>query len=141
LSIFQDVTRELLGDGYGVRFRPGGHSMHPTIRDGEAVTVAPVKASEVRRGDIILFQTACGLLAHRVLKIESGPDAAPVFITRGDASTSSDRPVSASSVLGRIINVERDGRTRRLDRRRWKILDDARRRLSRLKAGLRPGPN
>ena len=123
--------------GNSVRFRPGGHSMSPAIRDGEAVTVAPVRASEVRRGDIILYRAERGLIAHRVLKLRGELDA-PVFITRGDASTSCDAPVDASQVLGRVICVERNGRRLSLKGRRARIFCRARRALSHLKARLRP---
>jgi hypothetical protein len=135
--MFLEISTALLEQGNSVRFRPGGHSMSPAIRDGEAVTVAPVRASEVRRGDIILYHTERGLIAHRVLKLRGEIDAR-VFITRGDASTSCDAPVNASQVLGRLICVERNGRRLSLKGRRVIILLRARRALSRLKARLRP---
>ena len=107
--MFLEVSTDLLREGYGVRFRAPGHSMHPTIRDGEMVTVEPLKATRVRRGDIILYRTKSGLIAHRVMLIESKEDEAYVFHLRGDASTSFDAPVSAEQILGRVVAVERDG--------------------------------
>jgi hypothetical protein len=120
--MFEELTGELLRDGYAVRFRPGGHSMHPTIRDGEHVTIAPVRANEIKRGDIILYQSPRGPLAHRVMKME-GKLNARLFILRGDACTSCDAPVSASQVLGRAVSVERNGRALRLSRRRLKFVE------------------
>jgi hypothetical protein len=111
--------------------------MSPAIRDGEAVTVAPVRASEVRRGDIILYRAERGLIAHRVLRLRGETDA-PVFITRGDAATSCDAPVSASQVLGRVICVERNGRPLSLKGLRMRIFCGARPFISRLKVRLRP---
>jgi signal peptidase len=136
--MFQEISTELLARGYGVRFRPAGHSMHPTIRDGEAVTVAPVRASDVRRGDIILYRAERGFIAHRVLQLKGGADA-PIFITRGDASTSCDAPVSASQVLGRVICVERNGSARSLEGQNWGIVEEARLRVSQLRGALSSG--
>jgi hypothetical protein len=51
---FLEASHELLRLGYGVRFRAGGRSMHPTIRDGEMITVAPVTPEDIKPGDIIL---------------------------------------------------------------------------------------
>jgi hypothetical protein len=134
--MFQEISTELLAQGYSVRFRPKGHSMHPSIQDGEAVTVAPVLVSEVRRGDVILYRAERGLTAHRVLKL-MGEAHARIFITRGDAATSCDAPVSASQVMGRVICVERNGRRLSLKGRRARILCRARQALSSLKARLR----
>jgi hypothetical protein len=60
-----------------------------------------------------------------------------VFITRGDAATSCDAPVSASQVLGRVMCVERNGRTLGLMGLRVRIFFMARVGISRLKARLR----
>ena len=68
--MFLEVSADLLSRGYSVRFRPGGHSMSPTIRDGEAVTVEPIEAERVRVRDIILYRAARSVIAHRVVRIE-----------------------------------------------------------------------
>jgi signal peptidase len=139
--MFLEVSTDLLSQGYGVRFRPGGHSMHPTIRDGEAVTVEPVEPGNVKRGDVVLYRTSSGVIAHRVIRIERREDKPGVFHLRGDASTSRDAPVGAEQILGRVISVERMGRTVSLVNLRAKILDPVRVRLFRLKARLRAGLN
>ena len=132
--IFLDVSADLLSQGYSVRFRPGGYSMRPTIRDGEAVTVEPVEPGKVKKGDIILYRAARGVIAHRVVRIERREDEARVFHLRGDASNSCDAPVSAEQILGRVVSVERNGRTLCLVNLRAKILGPARVRVYRLKA-------
>lgn len=108
--MFQDLSAELLRDGLSIRFRPGGQSMTPTIQDGEAITVAPVRARAVRRGDILLYRSKRGLLAHRVVRVEKGSDEASRFTLRGDASVTEDEPIAASRILGRVVSVERGGR-------------------------------
>jgi hypothetical protein len=44
-SRFVDVSCDLLGGGYAVRFRASGGSMRPAICDGDVVTVAPGAAA------------------------------------------------------------------------------------------------
>ncbi|HKR00519.1 MAG TPA: S24 family peptidase, partial [Pyrinomonadaceae bacterium] len=67
--MFLDLSTELLRRGYSVRFRPRGFSMLPTIRDGEAILVEPVEEEAIRRGDILLYRTERGVIAHRVVEI------------------------------------------------------------------------
>jgi phage repressor protein C with HTH and peptisase S24 domain len=54
-DLFTAVSAELLRNGYGIRFEARGSSMFPTINDGESVTVEPIGARDVRRGDILLY--------------------------------------------------------------------------------------
>jgi signal peptidase I len=131
--LFLDISTELLSRGYSIRFRPGGHSMHPTIRDGEVVTVSPVDARMVKRGDILFYRSEHGVIAHRVVRIREEKSAQRVFILRGDASHSCDEPVRAEQVLGRVISVERDGRKIDLTNRRFRLLSAARVRASQIK--------
>ena len=65
---FVDLTTELLQRGIPIRFRATGISMQPTIADGEMITIVPVEPQEIKRGDIILYRTKTGVIAHRVIK-------------------------------------------------------------------------
>jgi signal peptidase I len=131
--MFLALTTELLRDGYGVRFHPQGQSMHPTIRDGEAVTIEPVKALDVRRGDILLYQTARGVIAHRVTRIRQEKNPSAVFTMRGDAPLASAEEVDANKILGRVISVERGERTIDLASRSVRLRQRARLCAARLK--------
>lgn len=119
--MFHEVSADLLSRGYSVRFRPGGHSMSPTIRDGEAVTVEPVEAERVRVRDIILYRAARGLIAHRVVRIERREAMGAIFHLRGDGATTPDAPVVADQILGRVVTVERKGRAVALRGRRARL--------------------
>src|SRR5262249_1929168 len=101
---FVDVVTELLSLGYRVRFRAEGASMRPTIRGGETITVKPV--SEVKMGDIALYRTERGVIAHRVVGIRKGNGNAPVFLTRGEAIGSTEEAVQEQQVLGKVVAVE-----------------------------------
>jgi signal peptidase I len=107
---FVDVVCDLLRRGHSVRFRAKGASMRPTIREGEAITVAPVQPAEIRRGDVILYRVGRGVIAHRVTRVAQRPDGTLVFVPRGDASQSRDDPVEGTAILGRVVTVVRNGR-------------------------------
>ncbi|MCU0561194.1 MAG: S24/S26 family peptidase [Desulfobacterales bacterium] len=101
-----------------MRFRAPGRSMHPTIRENEAVIVAPASASSLAVGDIVLCRSGDKITAHRLVGIDSdevevSPAAAaqPIrFTTRGDACIKCDPPVSPEQLLGKVVAVERRGR-------------------------------
>ncbi len=116
--------------------------MYPSIREGELITVEPVQPSDVRLGDIVLYRSQRGLIAHRV--VGSSPTQSSVlsphhFLLRGDASLSCDQPVAAQQILGRVVGVERNGRSIQLASRGAKMWHKARRLASGLKGWIYPG--
>jgi signal peptidase I len=119
---FAGVSHELLNLGYGVRFRASGRSMHPTIADGELMTVEPMLPSDLKRGDVVLYSLERGVIAHRVVRIEKRNGGAPCFILRGDALGSPDEPVEVDQILGKVVSVEREGRSIDLYSRKVKII-------------------
>ncbi|MEJ2430234.1 MAG: signal peptidase I [Deltaproteobacteria bacterium] len=96
--------------GFKVRFRAPGTSMHPTIRNGDLITVKPVAPAKLKRGDIILYRFHTGFIAHRLVNIEERSGRGLSFTLRGDASTTCDHPVEPEQVLGKIVCLERDQR-------------------------------
>ncbi len=110
--------------------------MYPSIREGELITVEPVQASDVKLGDIVLYRSERGLIAHRVVEIASRD--ARIFRLRGDASLSCDRPVAAEQILGRVVRVHRNGRSVALATRGAKIWHRARRLASGVKGWIYP---
>ena len=116
-----DLSTELLGRGKRVRFRAPGRSMYPTIRENEAITVEPVEPRHVKVGDIILYRSGESVVAHRVIRIESGRNNALRFILREDTWGTLDEPVEAEQILGKVVSVERAGRNIDLYSRRVKM--------------------
>ena len=135
-NLLLDLTTELLSRGTTVRFRPSGRSMYPSIREGEVITVEPVAASDVKLADIVLYRSERGLIAHRVVKIASRD--ARVFRLQGDASLSCDEPVAAERILGRVVEVERNGRSIALANPGAKMWHKARRLASGVKGWIYP---
>jgi hypothetical protein len=109
-ALLRDLSSDLLGCGYDVRFRAPGQSMHPAIREGETITVRPVSPSAVRRGDIILYRWRQGVIAHRVVGIETAVSGNFHLLTRGDAADAQVEPVMPDQVLGKVVATERKGR-------------------------------
>ncbi len=130
--------------------------MYPSIREGELITVEPVVASDVTLGDIVLYRSQRGLIAHRVIQV-SRPQSEPSayraagfslrassgegtlgFLSQGDASLCRDEPVGAEQILGRVIRVERDGHSVALATRGAKMWHKVRRLASGLKGWIFP---
>ena len=110
VDLFSAAVDSLLEAGLSVRFRAGGRSMTPTVRDGEYLIVSPMDSTHVGRGDIVFCQTRRGPVAHRVCDIQPAPDNSKRYVLYGDASLDSDLPVAAHQLRGRVVGVERDGK-------------------------------
>jgi hypothetical protein len=159
-EMFVDVCVGLLNLGQSVRFQANGWSMHPTIQDGETILVEPVSASQVKRGDIVLYRTPRGVTAHRIDRVvkdtnsvlntrsssrdsfhsvHSPQHSSLFFLLRGDSLDAFDSPVTSDQILGKVVSVERNGRPIDLTGKRAKalwavhsLLFCSRRRLARL---------
>jgi signal peptidase I len=121
--MFNEITGELLRCGNRVRFRAVGASMQPTIEDGELITVAPVEPAAAKRGDILLYRSDRGLIAHRLVGLRKSAKGEDVrYLLQGDASVDRDEPVRPEQVLGRVVAVQRGARSKALDTRTANIL-------------------
>ncbi len=108
---FTNVVADLLKRGVRVRFRASGSSMAPAILDGDAVTVEPVAAARLRRGDVVLARRGSVVIAHRLVGRRHRPDGGLDCLLRGDAADGDDAPVAASEILGRIVEARRGARS------------------------------
>lgn len=112
-----DVAAGLLAQGRRVRFRAEGGSMHPTIRDGDALMLTPIQPIELRIGDIVLARQAGRPVAHRIVRLTKRNDCAVRVVLRGDALLSCDLPIAPDAIVGRVFAVEREGTQIDLDSR------------------------
>lgn len=115
----------VLEKGKPFRFEARGESMHPSVRDGDVLTVEPLAGRPLRPGDIVAFvHPGTGALrVHRVIGLEPGR-----FVLKGDNALGADPAVGPEAILGRVVGLERGGRRRRL---RPAVLAAAAARLSR----------
>ncbi len=91
-----ELARAQLGAGRVLRTTARGHSMWPTVRDGQSVEVLPVGARAPRVGEVALVAAAGRLILHRVVDVA----ADGVLITKGDAVGRDDGRVATGAVLG-----------------------------------------
>lgn len=108
---FEELLVHLLGDGIAVRFRARGSSMLPAVRDGDILRVQPIVHTAVHPGDIVLYRTPHnGIVVHRVVDISTHGEEI-ILLVKGDASGTPDPRVPQSQLLGRVVSIERRGRT------------------------------
>lgn len=93
------------------RLKARGFSMLPFIRDGDVVTIEPMRGYPAEVGEVTAFtQNGSGKLAvHRVINREKRG-----WRMRGDNCPGDDGIIPAGQIIGRITGVERRGRSRRL---------------------------
>jgi hypothetical protein len=130
---FSETLTDLLRRGHAVRFAVRGQSMHPALRAWDVVIAEPAGPGDVRWRDILVFRSPRGLAVHRVLRTDRDGAA---FVARGDAIDGAVERVLFADLLGRVVAVERAGRTRRLGTLRANLLGTACARAVRLKRWL-----
>jgi hypothetical protein len=101
-----ELMKAVHGKNAPFRFRAGGFSMNPFIKDGDIITISPQGQTPAGRGDIVAFlhPVTGKLLVHRII----GNDGSFMRL-RGDNATIEDGLVPLPDILGKVIRVERDG--------------------------------
>ena len=103
---FLALSRGILAQGYELQCRTLGSSMFPLIHSRSLIRVQPVEPGHMRPGDVILYQSGEGLVAHRLIKKEPGPGKT-VLVTRGDAFPwRATAQIDPEQVLGRVVSIE-----------------------------------
>jgi hypothetical protein len=132
-----------------VRLAISGTSMRPLLQAGMVIDVVPLTARP-RTGDILVFKTRKGLVAHRLVggeslsyraagKLVADRDALPSrreLITCGDAHPDRTESVPPAQVVGRVTAVWSSGAAdaRRVDGARYHMLGILLTRTRRLRA-------
>ena len=96
-----------------------GTSMLPFLRDGDQVLVEH-DLSNLRRGDIVVFQNDSALITHRVLKVRPEANKGITVLTKGDNLLRPDPLVNGNDIVGRVRAVRRGAREMPLDTRDWR---------------------
>jgi signal peptidase I len=109
----EDLLQAVLDKGALFRFRARGGSMTPFIRDGDAITIAPLDGRPPRLGEVVAFShldaKQSDLVIHRVVERRGGD-----FVIQGDGNGLTQEIVPLEVILGRVVKVEHDGRCVRL---------------------------
>lgn len=110
MGLGEELASELLRSGGWLRMKARGGSMVPFIWDGDLLLVSPAESSAIRVGDVICYQTLPGqLFLHRVIMRDGER-----LVTKGDALACTEL-IGPGHVLGKVVAIERRGRSRRLD--------------------------
>ena len=103
-GLFQDILQR----GVKLRVRVTGRSMIPFLRGNEVLTIRQEPCLSLSMGDLILFRSTYDLpVLHRIIRIRKNDNGAFWFLTKGDALRSFDEEIHESSVLGKVLRIER----------------------------------
>jgi signal peptidase I len=101
-ELMVDVLRK-----YGsCRLQVSGTSMLPTLRPGDTVSIESRGLSQLKVGDIVLYERGGRFFLHRLVALpaERFPGR---LVTRGDSMPQADPAVRVESVLGVLATVRR----------------------------------
>jgi signal peptidase I len=100
---FIGLMKDILERGASFRFSAGGLSMAPFIRDGDVVTIEPLKHGLSYGGVYAFIYPESGkLIVHRLIGRKNGK-----FIFKGDNNIEAENNVPLENVLGKVVRMER----------------------------------
>ena len=103
-----DLMSAVLAKGVPFRFYAKGWSMAPFIKDGDVITISPLKSKPVSVGEVVAFrhpQTG-KLVVHRSI-VKHGT----AVLIRGDhVDNYTDGLVPIDDIIGRVTKIERNKR-------------------------------
>ena len=105
------VLRELLESVFErkmpFRFKAGGYSMSPFVKDGDVLTVSPLGGAAPKLGEVVIFLHPSNRkpVVHRVVAKKGN-----AYLIKGDNSLAESHLLSKKDILGRLDSLERNGR-------------------------------
>jgi len=123
----QELMLDVLRKYGSCRLQVSGTSMLPTLRPGDTVSIESRGLSELKVGDIVLYERCGRFFLHRLVALpaERFPGR---LVTRGDSMPQADPAVRVESVLG-VLSTVRRGKD-------WRVVPGTMPRMSRLAAAL-----
>lgn len=103
---YQELALDLAAHTSPLRLRVNGVSMVPLLKSGDYVTVEPVPYPSLCVGDVIAFRHGRDTITHRIVALT--PQGA---LTLGDNFHKLDPIVAPEMILGRVVAVEKRGRS------------------------------
>ena len=94
---------QALRQGQALWFRVTSGSMHPTLRIGEQVRIEPARAKQLRVGEIAAFETAQGLVIHRIVRCQHDGSSMQL-VEMSDVHLRASR-VDEQAVVGRVVAI------------------------------------
>ena len=106
-SAIESLYREAFRQGQSLWYRVASGSMTPTIRVGDHVRIVPMKANEIRLGEIAAFKTSDGLIIHRIVQHQRTGQTVQLLQMADVALDPSW--IEEQAVVGRVITIRRQG--------------------------------
>jgi signal peptidase I len=118
-----ELSKDIFRRGKSIRFQAKGWSMRPYIRERDFIVVSPIENSSIKTGDVVFYLTTENkILVHRVIKkYKKDKDNRITMLIKGDATFSSPEKVEMQNVLGKVVELERNGKKKRLDTKFYQI--------------------
>ena len=103
-ALFEEI-RAMLAQGLDARFTVSGNSMWPIlVHNRDSVVITP--CTKPKRGDVVLFCPVEGqYLLHRIYRIKKDR-----IYTCGDGNCHRDGDFPVSSIMGKVVTLERKGK-------------------------------
>ncbi len=100
----EDLSIRLVGDfvktqpRQNFHIRLHGNHMHPYLKEGELLTLAPALGTELQESDVVLAHTDEGLHVYRILMRRGD-----YFLLKGDGLKTPAPPVEIGQIVGKVI--------------------------------------
>lgn len=129
LDSYQQMSVELVRaqtrPGQTFKLRVISNSMSPMLRVADIVMAQSIEAATAQSGDVLVFQRGTELITHRLIARQ-----ADRLCLKGDNRRAADELIEEQAVVGRVIAIERSGRSIDLQQPRWVRLNQSVGRLS-----------
>lgn len=103
ITIYNNIQIKILGNDYSsffgrTIFEVQTGSMSDAINAGDWIIVK--EDSNIKLNDIVTFEHKGEYITHRVIESYNG-----TFVTKGDANTAKDSPISKDQIVGKVVKV------------------------------------
>jgi signal peptidase I len=103
------LLKEVLEKENEIKVKVRGVSMFPFLRRGHSLLVSGTDCGQIRVGNIILYYDEGEIYCHRVFSKKDGS-----ITVKADANVCAE-PLSPEDLIGKVVAIERKGRTIRID--------------------------
>jgi signal peptidase I len=109
------LRKEVIKNGHAVQTIASGYSMFPFLRKGDTLTIEPVPMNNIKRGDVVVFESEEKWIAHRVIKIRNNTKGLE-FLLRGDTCFQFDPVVDHENYIGSVSVFTRNNSKKTLSK-------------------------
>lgn len=111
MTALRELLYAVLERGFPFRLCCKGGSMSPFIKDGDMITIVSLDGAAPRMGDFVVFiRPSSGfVVVHRVVGKRNDE-----YLIQGDSISEPDGWIPRTDILGRVTEIERNGRRIRL---------------------------